>query len=89
MSGLSSSCQRAQPQWETCELDQGEVGHELVGVEDGEQVRVGDGHGWTWCNALDRWSAQPCSREAVPALFFLRVVSNNVIKVRRGSEGER
>ena len=51
MSGLSSSCQRAQPQWETCELDQEEVGHELVGVGDGEQVKVGDGHGWTWCNA--------------------------------------
>ena len=87
MSGLSSSCQRAQPQWETCELDQGEVGHELVGVGDGEQVRVGDGHGWTWCNAR----TGPPSL-ALGKLFllciFLRVVSNNVIKVR-GGEGER
>ena len=55
MSGLSSSCQRARPQWERCELDQGDVGHEALVVGDGEQVRLGlgmVGHGAM--RALDR-----------------------------------
>ena len=50
------------------------------------KFRGGDGHGWTWCNA----------RTGPPSLalgklfllcFFLRVVSNNVIKVRGGVKG--